>query len=345
MKILSIETSCDETGLSLISIEGDLSSLKINILEELVATQIEVHREYGGVVPGLARREHEKNLPILFNKMKPTKLNPDLLSVTVGPGLDPCLWSGINYTQKIHEEYFSDIPLVGVNHLEGHLFSFVLDDEFKIKENKYSVKNIEEYFPAIGLVVSGGHTIIIHMRSLTDWEILGQTRDDAVGEAFDKVARLIDLPYPGGPEIEKLSKDYNGEKLNFPEPMIHSKDYDFSYSGLKTHILYHLRDNPDENKSAVAYSFQEAAFAPLVKKCKKAVREYDANSILLSGGVAANNTLKNKLKHLSKKLNISFKSAPIKYNTDNGTIIAISSYINKLSDKKYKLKAQPNLGL
>ncbi len=345
MKILSIETSCDETGISLVNIEGSLSSLKINILKELVATQIKVHREYGGVVPGLARREHEKNLPILFDKIGSSKLNPDLLSVTVGPGLDPCLWSGINYTQKIHKECFSDIPLIGTNHLEGHLFSFVLDDEFRVKENKYSVKNIDDNFPAIGLVVSGGHTIIIHMRSLTDWEILGQTRDDAVGEAFDKVARLIDLPYPGGPKIEKLSKEHNGEKLDFPEPMIHSKNYDFSYSGLKTHILYHLRDNPDENKAAIAYSFQESAFAPLVKKAKRAVREYDANSILLSGGVAANNTLKNKLKDLSNKLNITFRSAPIKYNTDNGTIIAIASYINQLTDKEYKLEAQPNLGL
>jgi N6-L-threonylcarbamoyladenine synthase len=346
MKILSIETSCDESGFSLIEANGDLSSLRFKIIKEEVATQIKIHREYGGVVPVLARREHEKNLPILFEKFEELdELNPDILSVTVGPGLDPCLWSGINYTEEIHKNNFSKISLLGANHLEGHLYSFLLDEKFKKEDNVYEANNLGELFPMIALVVSGGHTMIIYMKSMTEWEKLGETRDDAVGEAFDKVARLLDLPYPGGPEIERVSKENNKELINFPSPMLHSKDYDFSYSGLKTSILYYVRDNKDLDKSNVAHSFQEAAFKPLVKKCERAVQEFGAKSIILSGGVAANKTLQNKLKDLSENIGTNFFVGPLKYNTDNATIISVATYINYLSGKEYKLESQPNLSL
>ncbi len=352
MRILAIETSCDESGVSLVKAEGDLNSLEIDIIGELVATQIKIHREYGGVVPGLARREHEKNLPVLFEKIKGNReLKPDLLAVTVGPGLDPCLWSGINFAKEVQESHFPEAKLVGANHLEGHLYSFLLDEKFRISEKEFKAKDIENIFPAIALVVSGGHTILILMKSITEWEKLGETRDDAVGEAFDKVARLLNLPYPGGPEIEKIAS-FSTEggstsltSLSFPEPMINSGDYDFSYSGLKTAVLYHLRENPESPPEEVAYAFQEAAFAPLVKKVKKAAREYNAQSLLLSGGVAANRSLQKKLEAISHKLSAGFFVAPLKYNTDNAVIIALAAYINSLQGKEYEIKSQPNLSL
>jgi N6-L-threonylcarbamoyladenine synthase len=351
MKILAIETSCDETGISLIEAKGDLNSLEFEITENIIATQIKIHRKYGGVVPGLARREHEKNLPLLFNKIKPEIKNlnqGDIITVTVGPGLDPCLWSGINFTKNIYQEYFSKTKLLGTNHLEGHLYSFLLDDKFKIDENKFKAESLKNLFPAIALVVSGGHTLLILMKSMNKWVKLGETRDDAAGEAFDKVARLLNLPYPGGPEIEKVSSKTNKESKSipdFPKPMLYSKNYDFSYSGLKTAVLYFLKNHPKARSEEVAYAFQESAFAPLVKKAKEAAKEYGAKSIFLSGGVAANKILQEKLKDVSHKLSAQFYVAPLKYNTDNAVIIALASYINFLQGKEYKIESQPNLSL
>lgn len=346
MRILAIETSCDETGISLIEAEGGLDKPEIKVIEDVVATQIKIHRKYGGVVPGLARREHEKNLPLLFEKMNESRsFDPDVLAVTVGPGLDPCLWSGINFAKEIYKEYFPESDLVGANHLEGHLYSFLLDDKFKVSDNEFRAENLKDLFPAVALVVSGGHTILIHMESMTEWKKLGETRDDAVGEAFDKVARLLDLPYPGGPEIEKAASSVDGSEIEFPEPMIHSGDYDFSYSGLKTAVLYYLKNNPDAPKEEVAYAFQESAFAPLVKKAKKAVREYGAKSILLSGGVAANRKLQKKLEAVGRETSAGFYVAPLKYNTDNAVIIALAGYISVLKGKSDKMESQPNLSL
>ncbi len=346
MRILAIETSCDETGISLIEAGGGLDKPEIEIIEDVVATQIKIHREYGGVVPGLARREHEKNLPLLFEKMRESRdLKPDILAVTVGPGLDPCLWSGINFAGEIHEKYFPGAELIGANHLEGHLYSFLLDGKFKVSESEFRAEGLKELFPAITLVVSGGHTILILMESMTEWKKLGETRDDAVGEAFDKVARLLGLPYPGGPEIEKAASSVGESGIDFPEPMIGSGDYDFSYSGLKTAVLYYLKKNPKAPKNEVAYAFQEAAFAPLVKKAEKAAKEYGAKSILLSGGVAANKALQKKLEEISRKISASFYVAPLKYNTDNAVIIALAAYVGVSQEKGYKIESQPNLSL
>ncbi|MBI5079189.1 tRNA (adenosine(37)-N6)-threonylcarbamoyltransferase complex transferase subunit TsaD [Candidatus Wolfebacteria bacterium] len=275
MRILSIETSCDETAIALVEASGRLPAgrqglkspwPKFKILENLVASQIKIHRPFGGIVPNLAKREHLKNLPVLFKKLMASgyTLNPNLIAVTVGPGLEPALWTGINFAKElrgimnneliiknknkktiIHNSRFI-IPIIGASHLEGHLYSFLLNP------NPYTL-NPKNLFPAIALIVSGGHTVLLLMKNLADYKKLGETRDDAVGEAFDKVARLLDLPYPGGPEIEKLAKKGNPEAINFPRPMMNQKNYDFSFSGLKTAVLYYLKNQTEaKNFSAVS---------------------------------------------------------------------------------------------
>jgi N6-L-threonylcarbamoyladenine synthase len=347
MKILGIETSCDETGLALVEANGGLKTPRFKILKNLVASQIKIHRPFGGVVPNLAKREHLKNLPILLKKLLPTTyhLPPtiDLIAVTVGPGLEPALWTGINFAKTLTNAdptrtnaeksprgsafgLRRSTTLVGVNHLEGHLYSFLLS-----KKHSNILQNVgmSSLFPAVALIVSGGHTILLKMESLVKWKKLGETRDDAAGEAFDKVARLLKLPYPGGPEIEKLAKSGNPAAINFPRPMIYDKSYDFSFSGLKTAVLYYLRDPKSvyENKfrnfvqfrtfvsrADVAASFQQAAIDVLVAKTIRAAKQFSAKggsasgggaikSILLSGGVASNKLLRKTLKRDVENLN------------------------------------------
>ena len=346
MRILAIETSCDETAIALVEASGELKAPKFKVIKNIISSQIEVHRPFGGVVPNLAKREHLKNLPVLFKKLQPIthNLQPDLIAVTVGPGLEPALWTGINFAKEIHKEHFPKTKLIGVNHLEGHLYSFLLTQK---------TANPKSLFPAIALIVSGGHTILLLMKSMTKWEKLGETRDDAVGEVFDKVARMLRLPYPGGPEIEKLAVKGNKNAVDFPRPMIHAKNYDFSFSGLKTSVLYYLRDHKRARRADVAASFQQAAIDVLIKKTAKAAEEYSVKSIMLSGGVAANKALRRKLKAKSSKLKASFFVAPTKFNTDNAVMIAVAAYVNhskkprprSASGKKHALRARANLTL
>jgi len=347
MRILAIETSCDETALALIEAKNSLKSPKFKIIKNLIASQIKIHRPWGGVVPSLAKREHIKNLPILYKKIiKNKKTKIDLIAVTIGPGLEPCLWSGINFTKQIYKELKTENPklkVIGVNHLEGHLFSFLLTN--KKQNSKTRIVNYKKIFPAISLIVSGGHTILLLMKSLTKWQKLGETRDDAIGEAFDKVAKMLNLSYPGGPEIEKLAKKGNPQAINFPRPMIYDKSYDFSYSGLKTSVLYYLKDNKEFKKEDVAASFQEAAFEVLIEKTKRAVKEFKAKSIFISGGVAANKELRKKFKNLSKNLNINFFAPSLEFNTDNAAMIGVAAYISYLQKKNRKISAQANLNL
>ncbi|MEK7465357.1 MAG: tRNA (adenosine(37)-N6)-threonylcarbamoyltransferase complex transferase subunit TsaD [Patescibacteria group bacterium] len=250
MRILAIETSCDETALALLEATGGLKTPKFKVLKNLVSSQIETHRPWGGVVPNLAKREHIKNLPLVFRELldsQTKKFKPDLLAVTVGPGLEPALWTGIQFAKEIHKTRFPKVPLVGVNHLEGHLYSFLLPKT--IGERIYKTKGLTSIFPAIALIVSGGHTILLRMDSLTKWKKLGETRDDAAGEAFDKVAKMMRLPYPGGPEISRLAKTGDRHAIEFPRPMIHDHSpagkYDFSFSGLKTAVLYFLNTHKE----------------------------------------------------------------------------------------------------
>ena len=403
MRILSIETSCDETAVALVEADGGLKNPHFKIFKNLVASQIKIHRPYGGIVPNLAKREHTKNLPILFRQIfgnskseilnskqipnsKSKILNTiDLIAVTVGPGLEPCLWTGINFAKELYSKlktHNSKLKLVGVSHLEGHLYSFLLSQktanpksqilnpkqkflEFRIKPSgdlPLATTNLE--FPAISLLVSGGHTILLLMKDLVHYKKLGETRDDAVGECFDKVGRLLGLAYPGGPEIEKLAKFGNSNAINFPRPMINQKNYDFSFSGLKTAVLYYLRDQKlkthnSKFRANVAASFQAAAFDVLIYKTLRAAKEFKTRSILVSGGVASNNELRrqfnSKLKTKSSKL--FFLPVAKKFCTDNAVMIAVSGYVNylrskprklnsvELRGKKHRLIAQGNLGL
>jgi N6-L-threonylcarbamoyladenine synthase len=336
MRILAIETSCDETALALLDASGTLSHPQFAPQKNIVASQISIHKEWGGVVPNLAKREHIRVLPLIYKKLLAEK-TPDIIAVTVGPGLEPALWAGIEFAKSIYKDLKKKnkkLKIIGVNHLEGHLWSFLLDTK------KNDAKKI---FPAVGLIVSGGHTTLLKMDSLTKWKTLGETKDDAVGEAFDKVARMIGLPYPGGPEIQRIAEKGNPDAIAFPRPMIHSKDYNFSYSGLKTSVLYYMRDHTRAKKEDVAASFQSAALAPLIHKTMRAAKEYGAKSIILSGGVAANRALREKLKTESKKMKLSFFAPPMNFNTDNAMMIAAAGYISYMRKKSRALKANGNL--
>jgi N6-L-threonylcarbamoyladenine synthase len=331
MRILSIETSCDETALALVDAKGGIRSPKFKVLKNLVTSQINIHRPFGGVVPMLAKREHIKNLPLVFENIgEKEMLDVDEIAVTVGPGLEPALWTGINFAEELGKKFHK--PVRGTNHMEGHLYSFLL-------ENKHLK------FPAIALLVSGGHTMILLMKSLTNWKKLGETRDDAIGEAFDKVARLLELPYPGGPEVEKLAKEGDASAIPFPRPMLHTKDFDFSFSGLKTSVLYFLRDNPKTKKADVAASFQEAAFEVPVYKTIRAAKENKAKSIILGGGVAASKTLREKLESAANKNKLKLFVPGFEFNTDNAAMVAAAAYINSLKKKKYRLTADGNLNM
>jgi len=374
MIILAIETSCDETAMALLEANGGLRAPKFKVLKNIVSSQIETHRPFGGVVPNLAKREHLRNLPIIFRNIlanskfqipnsKQIQNSPDVLAVTVGPGLEPALWTGINFAKEIHKEYFPKAKLMGVNHMEGHLYSFLLTQKTEISNFKFLIS--KNTFPAIALVVSGGHTILLLMQSFTKWKKLGETRDDAVGEAFDKVARILGLPYPGGPEIQKIAILGSPTSIDFPRPMMRTKDYDFSFSGLKTAVLYYLRDHSYEStKSAswrnentksqnfrkklqtnVAASFQQAAVEVLVYKTMRAVREFGAKSVILAGGVAANKLLRETLQTTTYKLQTNFFAPAMEFNTDNAAMIGAAAYISFLQKKNRRLLAQANLSL
>lgn len=347
MNILAIETSCDETGIALLDATGGLRAPRFKILQNFVASQIKVHRPFGGVVPNLAKREHLKNLPILFKKLLATQksFKPDLITVTVGPGLEPALWTGIGFAKELAKRY--KVPLIGANHLEGHLYSFLLPSR---SSTGYPSRLLPKaIFPAVALIVSGGHTILLHMESFSKWKLLGETRDDAVGEAFDKVARLLDLPYPGGPEIEKLSAKGDPFAITFPRPMLTEKNYEFSFSGLKTAVLYYIRGLKrvpnDMKKAEIAAGFEQAAVDVLVAKTKRAAEEYGAESILLSGGVAANKHLRKALKRAAGLIGVQFFVPDFKYNMDNGAMVGAAGYMAYLRKKRYRLMACGDLAI
>ncbi|OGZ03349.1 MAG: tRNA (adenosine(37)-N6)-threonylcarbamoyltransferase complex transferase subunit TsaD [Candidatus Liptonbacteria bacterium RIFOXYC1_FULL_36_8] len=333
MRILSIETSCDETAISLLEAKGGLKNPSFKILHHVVSSQVKLHAPFGGVVPMLAKREHAKNLPLLLKKILPdsVKNKINLISVTIGPGLEPALWEGINFAKALAKKLQK--PLLGVNHLEGHIYS-----------NWINQKSSPE-FPAVCLIVSGGHTILALMKNTITWKILGETRDDAIGEAFDKVARMLNLPYPGGPAVEKQAKKGKPDSVIFPSPMINSKDYDFSFSGLKTAVLYYLRDHKNFKTENVCASFQKSAFSVLIKKTLRAAKEFKAKSVLLCGGVASSKALRSLFKKETKKAKLSFFAPALKLNTDNASMIAAAAYFNFLQKKKKTLRANGNLSI
>ncbi len=332
MLIMGIETSCDETSVALVK-DG-----KEEILN-LVASQMDIHGEFGGVVPELACRRHIEVLnPMIEKALKRGKIkweDIDAVAVTCGPGLVGALLIGVAVAKAL--AFSLNIPLIGVNHLEGHIYANMLQEG-----------NIP--FPSVVLLVSGGHTSLILVEGHGKYKVLGSTRDDACGEAFDKVARMLNLGYPGGPVIDKISKKGNPKKIPFPRAMMEDKEnFDFSFSGLKTSVVYFLRSHKREEFSIedVAASFQEAVVDVLVEKSIRATKKYKVSHILVGGGVGRNSRLREKLTLRCQKENITLHLPHPKYCTDNAAMIASAGYFlykrGVVSD--FTLDAYPNLTL
>jgi len=315
MKTLGIETSCDETAVAVYDSEH-------GIIGESVFSQIKMHAEYGGVVPELASRDHcVKIISVLQEAINQVDLQSiDQVAYTSGPGLLGALLIGESFAQGISSAL--NIPLIPINHLEGHLMSPVMEfPEIKV--------------PYICLLVSGGHSMIVDVKDRGDYKILGQSQDDAVGEAFDKVGKLLGLPYPGGPHIEILALKGNPKAYDFPRPMMHSDNLDLSFSGLKTSVLYTVRDIDDltdKVKADIAASFQQAVIDVLTKKIKKAVELSGRSEVIIAGGVAANKALRAAIKDLENTINIKVYYPSLKYCGDNAAMIAFVGSLRS-SDK------------
>lgn len=370
MKILSIETSCDETAVSIIEAAGELDSPIFKVLGNALFSQIDKHKEYGGVYPMLAKREHAKNLPhllkkaltdaALFNETKTKhddglwdeiknivnreeglygglrsmfenidKPDIDVISVTSGPGLAPALWVGISCAQALGKLW--NIPVVPVNHMEGHIVSVLIENT-----DKRPV-----VFPALALLISGGHTELVDVQGWGKYKIIGETVDDAVGEAFDKTARMLGLPYPGGPEISRLAESACQNNIphtaKLPRPMIHSNNNNFSFSGLKTAVLYYIRDNFNqdsasmtmEEKADLAREFEDAVVDVLFQKTATAIEQTGAKTLIIAGGVIANKKIRKVFAEFEKKysgLTVKVPTNPL--STDNALMIACATYFN-----------------
>lgn len=304
MLTLGIETSCDETAVALYDSEEGL-------VGESVFSQIDMHAEYGGVVPELASRDHcLKIISVLEDALGARNISEiDQIAYTSGPGLLGALLVGESFAHGLSAGLGK--PTIPVHHLEAHLMAPALDFD-------------DIGFPFISLLVSGGHSLIIDVKGLGDYTILGESQDDAVGEAFDKVGKLLNLPYPGGPHIERIARDGDPKKFNYPRPMMHSDNLNLSFSGLKTAVLYSIRDleNLDEHIPDIAASFQRAAIDVLVSKIKKSLTQTNRDTLILAGGVAANELLRDEMSKLEDELNIKVRYPAMKHCTDNAAMIA-----------------------
>lgn len=332
MKILGIETSCDETAAAIIEVKNG----KFKILSNIVSSQIDIHRKYGGVVPEVAARNHVINIiPVIDQAFDEAKIKPekiDQIAATTGPGLITALIVGAQAAKTL--AYAWKKPIVSINHLKAHLYANWLNNK-KIK------------FPAIALIVSGGHTELILLTSKNKFKKIGQTIDDAAGEAFDKVAKLLDIGYPGGPIISKLALDGDPEAYEFPRPMLKDKNFNFSFSGLKTSVLYTVqklkaKQINKQTKANLCASFQQAAVDVLVEKTVRAALTYNAKTIMLSGGVAANQLLRETLQKRTKGLKKDFLMPERHLCTDNAVMIAVASVFEKPTPWQ-KIKVDPNL--
>ncbi len=404
MRILAIETSCDDTCMAVLEIERQKvcsvkseagpSSLQkvgifhtVNILSDVVSSQIEVHRKYGGVYPTMAIREHKRNLKPVFERATKSIKDVDLIAVTVGPGLEPCLWVGVNFAKELCGKW--NLPIIPVNHIEAHIlvnWLSSIESKFQISDFKFQTRaNFQAQilrqigFPVVCLVVSGGHTQLILMRDIGKYRVLGETRDDAAGECFDKTARILGLPYPGGPAIAEIASQWKSQipsiksqinpkhqvpsskfDIKLPRPMLYSKDYDFSFSGLKTAVLYDFKKRPQKIRKSKGYiqemcvEIQQAIIDVLVSKTIKAAKEYKAKAIILGGGVSANDELRKQFKLKIKssyfarkqvKSKIDFFAPPKKFCTDNAVMVGLTAYYHrKNKTKNWKsIKADANL--
>lgn len=342
--ILAIETSCDETAAAVLRLETKTAWPEITTLSSVVKSQIQLHAKMGGVVPEAAARAHVKNiLPVTQKALLDAGVGLDridLLAVTYGPGLVPSLIVGVEFAKAL--AVAAKKPLLPVNHMAGHLYSPL----GKLKSLGIKPGSI---FPQISLIVSGGHTLLVLMKDEKHYKVLGSTVDDAAGEAFDKVAKLLGLPYPGGPEVSRLAARGKASVV-FPRPMLNQKNYDFSFSGLKTAVLYFVKDQTKKHDTAdICASFQEAVVDVLVQKTLRAAREFKAKSVSLSGGVSANTLLRDTLELKSKNLNLNFFVPQKNLCTDNAEMIGIAASFMLWSGKKpvrpNSVQATPGLEL
>ena len=330
---MGIETSCDDSSVAILKNDRE-------VLVNLISSQIDIHALFGGVVPEIASRKHLEAInPLIEKALADTNLSYDdidLISVTKGPGLMGSLLVGISAAKGL--SLATGTPLIGANHMQGHICA-----------NYLSNKDLEP--PFISLVVSGGHTYLCKVNSYTDYEVIGKTLDDAAGESFDKVARKIGLGYPGGPKIDKLAREGNKDAIDFPRVMLEKGPYDFSFSGLKTAVLnyaHKLEQRGEEvNKADFAASFQEAVVDVLVDKSMMLLKETGLKSLAVSGGVAANSRLKERLKEECDKEGIKFYHPSVILCTDNAAMIAMAGYLNYKNgavDDNF-MKVYPNLEL
>lgn len=331
--ILAIESSCDETAASVIE-NGR------TVLSNIISSQIEIHKEFGGVVPEVASRKHIENInDVVEEALTKANVTPeqiDAIAVTYGPGLVGALLVGVNFAKGL--SYAWNKPLIGVNHIEGHISANFIED-----------KELEP--PFVCLVASGGHTHLVYIKDYGKYEILGKTRDDAAGEAFDKIARAIGLGYPGGPLIDKTAQQGNKDAIKFPRVVIDDDTLDFSFSGLKSAVLNYIHNSEQKNEKIVvedvAASFQQAVVEVLVMKTIKAAGLKNCSTIALAGGVASNSSLRNMLEEECFKNNYKFtKPSPILC-TDNAAMIGCAGYY-KYIKKQFadsSLNAMPNLEL
>jgi N6-L-threonylcarbamoyladenine synthase len=385
MILLAIETSCDETAVAVLK-RARGKNVRFEVLSHKVLSQIDLHRQYGGVFPALAKREHSKaltqliaesleeadllvertntyHLPNATRKKLDTLLErePDMLAamkvllegiqkpaidaiaVTQGPGLEPALWVGINGALALNAAW--DIPLYPINHMEGHIIASTLNKN----ESIYEIPEIE--FPACALLISGGHTEIVRIPKMRSYKVIGKTKDDAVGEAFDKAARMLDLPYPGGPEISRLAEHARKEgvlvreELRLPRPMMHSGDLNFSCSGLKTAVLTRvkkLQSLDEETKRMLALEFENSVTDVIVAKVKQAIYETRAQTLIVGGGVSANTHLRFALKELADTQGFTLYLPDPHLSTDNGLMIGSTGLLHIAHDVEPKVKLKAN---
>ena len=367
MLILSIETSCDETAVSIIEATGNFPTARYQISGNALFSQVDIHKEFGGVFPMVAKREHAKTLvPMLEQALTeaellentPTEISDsqiekitsvleredgladtlleflkshelpeiNLITVTSGPGLEPALWVGISFAKAL--AVVLDCSVVPVNHMEGHILAAI----YNVVEDDALAPIL---FPAIALLISGGHTELILMRDWAQYEKIGETRDDAVGEAFDKVARLMGLPYPGGPEIGRRASEARTAGLplykdKLPRPMIGTDDCDFSFSGLKTAVRYAIdnREMTEDEKNALSRDFEEAVTEVLLKKTTKAIDNFDAHTLIIGGGVSANNFIRRSFETelLASHPDVEIYFPHRNLATDNSIMIALAGH-------------------
>jgi N6-L-threonylcarbamoyladenine synthase len=328
MKVLGIETSCDETGIALYDSERGL-------LADALYSQVELHQQYGGVVPELASRDHiRKTLPLIRQVMDNAdyKLQDlDGLAYTAGPGLAGALLVGASIGRSLGMTL--GIPTLGVHHMEGHLLAPLLEE------------NAPE-FPFVALLVSGGHTQLVEVPEMGRYTVIGESVDDAAGEAFDKVAKMLELPYPGGPQVAKLAESGTPGRFAFPRPMTNRPGLDFSFSGLKTFTLNTIQDNSVEGmldgqtKADIAFEFQEAVVDTMVIKCRRAFQHSGMNTLVIAGGVSANSRLREKLAHMAKQEGGNLYYPDLTHCTDNGAMIAYAGCMRLLAGQQDDLGIQ-----